>query len=331
MVQLSVIIPTRNRCYSLQRVLESIVAQSFSKESFEVIVVDNGSTDDTKSVVERYSSQFNLRYHYDNRPGLHVGRHDGMQLAKGNILVYADDDIEAFPTWLEGVDESFRDDSVVLVGGKILPKYEEQPPFWILETWYELSEFGHCQTELSLIDFGDKTIEISPKYVFGCNFSIRRKILQETNGFHPDGMPFELIHLRGDGESYVTRYIATHELKTIYNPKVSVYHLVTSNRLTLDYFKKRAFCKGIEHSYTEKRYKIDSIPINKQRWKMKRCFNFFTRFASNRQLETILNKSSLSDIEKQISQSYFIGYQYHDALYHSDETLRGWVHQNNYL
>lgn len=331
MIHLSVIIPTRNRCQSLKGVLESISKQSFPKENYEVIVVDNGSTDDTKSVVKEYYGKQNLQYYYDDCPGLHVGRHDGMKLAKGDILVYADDDIEAFPSWLEGINESFQDESVVLVGGKDLPKYEEQPPFWILEKWYQLCEFGHCLPELSLIDFGDKTMEIPPEYVFGCNFSIRRKILQETSGFHPDGMPFELIHLRGDGETYVSRYISSHSLKTIYNPKASIYHLVPSSRLTLDYFKKRAFCQGVEMSYIDKRYKTDNNPIVKRAGKISRWFRILTGLEANRQLQTIQNKPSLTDIEKQISQSYSIGYQYHDTLYYSDKSLREWVHQNNYL
>ncbi len=331
MIQLSVIIPTRNRCQSLKGVLESIVTQSFPKENFEVIVVDNGSTDDTRSVVDEFSGQLNMQYHFDDRPGLHNGRHDGMRLSHGDILVFADDDIEALPTWLEGITESFQDKSVVLVGGKILPKYEEQPPFWILEKWYQLCEYGHCLPELSLIDFGEERREIPAQYVFGCNFSIRKQILHSSSGFHPDGMPFELIQYRGDGETYVSNYITEHHLKTIYNPLASVYHLVPTSRLTIDYFKKRAFCQGVEMSYIDKRYKTNNNPTVKRGGKISKWFRIITGLETYRQLKTIQNKPSLTEIEKQISQSYSIGYQYHDTLYHSDKSLHEWVHQNNYL
>ena len=91
------------------------------------------------------------------------------------------------------------------------------------------------------MDFGDKIKEINPSYVFGCNFSIRKNILLEAGGFHPDGMPQEIIKYRGDGESYVSKYIEKNGYKTIYNPKASVYHLASTDRMTKKYFAKRAF------------------------------------------------------------------------------------------
>ena len=134
MIKLSVIIPTRNRSSYLNGTLESICKQSLSQDEFEVIVIDNGSTDDTKEVTNSFTPRIkNLAYYYDDTPGLHVGRHRGLKLAKADILVYADDDIIAFTSWLQAIEEAFHDSSVALVGGKILPKYEANPPFWVKE------------------------------------------------------------------------------------------------------------------------------------------------------------------------------------------------------
>lgn len=322
MLKLSVIIPTRNRSTYLRGTLESITAQTLGQEDFEVIVIDNGSTDDTKEVTNSFKSSIkNLVYHYDERPGLHVGRHAGLKLAQSDILVYADDDIIAFPSWLKSICESFEDSSVVLVGGKDLPKYEANPPFWVKEKWYKLCEFGHCMFELSLIDFGEAIKEISPSYVFGCNFAIRKEILKETKGFHPDGMPFEKIEYRGDGESFVSRYIKQNGLKTIYNPGASVYHIVTKDRMTLDYFKKRAFCEGVEKSYAAKRYGVKRNPVKAMLSKIYRgCRQLFSN-----------NNVHCVDIEEQIELSKRIGFQYHSDLYNESEELRRWVHKDNYL
>ena len=71
---------------------------------------------------------------------------------------------------------------------------------------------------LSLIDLGDDPKEIDPKLVFGCNFSIRRRVLSEAQGFHPDGMPEQLIRYRGDGETYVANFIAAKGYKAQYVP-----------------------------------------------------------------------------------------------------------------
>jgi glycosyltransferase involved in cell wall biosynthesis len=84
---ISVIIPTRNRAKYLSGTLESLTKQTYPVSLFEAIVVDNGSNDNTKEVCEIFSKQFqSLRYFYDDNPGLHVGRHLGMKLAKSDTL-----------------------------------------------------------------------------------------------------------------------------------------------------------------------------------------------------------------------------------------------------
>jgi glycosyltransferase involved in cell wall biosynthesis len=224
---------------------------------FEVIIVDNGSTDNTKAVVKNYEGLIkNICYFYEESLGLHIGRHKGLKEAKSDILVYADDDIEAFPTWLEGIWESFQDDSVALVGGKNLPLWEDEPPYWIYEMWMDTNQYGQALGYLSILDFGDTIMEIPPNYVWGCNFSVRKKIILGAKGFHPDGFPQHMIKYRGDGETHISQYIGKTNFKTIYNPKASVYHFVPKNRLTVDYFCKRAFNQGVSDSFADFRRKL---------------------------------------------------------------------------
>ena len=329
MIKLTVIVPTRNRSSYLTETLDSIALQSLDKDSFEVLVIDNGSTDDTKKVVESFYCKIpHLRYFFESKPGLHVGRHIGYCEATSDILVFADDDIIAFPTWLEGMQESFRDEDVMLVGGKDLPRYEVTPPFWILEKWYELTEYGHSMPELSLIDLGDEIKQIPAYYVYGCNYGIRKRVLDETKGFHPDGMPFELIQYRGDGEFGVNRYIEEHHLKVLYNPKASVYHQVPKSRLTVDYFCKRAFCQGVEMSYSDIRYGINHKTASKGfKYWLKQILGI-NMLNSLSQIKSMAEKT---DIEKQIEKSRITGYQYHQSKYHSDSDLRNWVHRDCYI
>ena len=251
---LSVIIPTRNRVSLLKNALFSITKQTFPSDQFEVIVVDNGSTDETAEICEEYKSKLpGFQRIYDECPGLHVGRHLGLKHARGEILVYADDDIEAFPTWLEGIAEAFEDKDVALVGGKNLPKFETEPPDWLMKMWLQAHPEGKVLGSLSILDLGDSIKDINPSYVFGCNFSIRKSILLETDGFHPDAMPQELIKYRGDGESYVSRYVLEKGYKTLYHPKVSVYHLVSKERMTSKYFYHRSYIQGISDSFARMR------------------------------------------------------------------------------
>lgn len=307
MIKLSVIIPTRNRARFLKQTIQSIAIQTLPQEYYEVIVVDNGSTDDTKDLVKSFSGEIkNLKYVFEEKPGLHRGRHRGLFTASSEILVFADDDIEAFPTWLEGVLESFQTKDVVLVGGKILPKFENTPPKWILDLWQKYKIIFY----LSILDLGDETKEIDPDLVFGCNFSILKKILLEAKGFHPDGMPPELIKFRGDGETYVSRYILKQRYKTIYNPKASVYHYVPKERMTIDYFKRRAFLQGISDSYTDIR----------ERKKRQLLYSYLKLG-----LKRLLGKDVTSE------KSYLDGYIYHQKEVKKDPKLLQWVLKEDYL
>ncbi len=252
MINISVIIPTYNRAVQLNAALDSISKQLYSSDLFEVIVIDNGSTDNTKEICDSYGIKFkNFQYFYESKPGLHVGRHTGLKNAKSDILVFADDDIEALPSWLDGILESFqRSQEVVLVGGKNIPKYEAIPPNWIMEKWNNKNG-EKVIAYLSILDLGEVEKEIDPYLVFGCNFAIRKNILVEAGGFHPDGYPQKLIKFRGDGESYISQFIKERGLKTIYNPKASVYHLVPKKRATREYFDLRAFNQGISQSFAQ--------------------------------------------------------------------------------
>jgi glucosyl-dolichyl phosphate glucuronosyltransferase len=252
MVALSVIIPTRNRALYLKRSLISITDQTFPADRYEIIVVDNGSIDDTKEVVDEINSQYagRIRYVYEPTPGLHNGRHRGAKEANGVILLYGDDDIIASPEWVEEISKSFEDPDVGIAGGKILPEWEEDPPRWVLDFWSH-GDLGRHLGYLSLIDLGEEKKVIPPGYTYGCNFAIRKKLLFACGGFHPDGMPQELIRYRGDGETALSSKISNRGYKILYNPKTSVKHIIPKSRMSEDYFCTRVFNQGISDSFTE--------------------------------------------------------------------------------
>jgi glucosyl-dolichyl phosphate glucuronosyltransferase len=335
---LSVIIPTRNRAKYLKITLESIAKQTFPPAEFEVLVVDNGSTDNTREVTNSFKNEIrNLRYFYENTPGLHVGRHKGLKESISTILVYADDDIEAFPTWLEGIYESFENNDIVLVGGKNLPKFESEPPAWIKKMWNQKMEYGNVLGYLSILDFGDEIKEINPSYVYGCNFSIRKDILKAARGFHPDGMPQELIKYRGDGESYVSEYIFEKGYKAIYNPKASVYHFVLNSRMTLKYFKQRAYNQGISVSYSKirlysgKKIYNKIIPENRDIILQKKIkiIKLVSYIIFN--IINFLKDPVTTTIKYKINEAHKNGFKYHQNEIKKDNQLFEWVMKDNYI
>ncbi len=315
---LSVIIPTRNRANLLKWALESIANQNLSQECFETIVVDNGSTDDTRGVVDSFGNKIaNIRYFYEDTPGLHAGRHKGLKEAKADILVYADDDIEAFPTWLEGIAEAFEDKDVGLVGGKNLPKFETQPPNWLDQLWQK-NQFGKMIPSYSLLDFGDKICEIPHNYIWGCNYSIRKEVLIKAGGFHPDGMPPHLLKYRGDGEGALSRKVQQIGWKTLYHPSASVYHLVPSARLTTRYIYRRHFSQGISGSYTWVRrhmrldFKLRLIIFQKK-------------------LKSYAILSVSKPVRRTMQKGFWDGVTFHQRALHQDPELLAWVLKKNYM
>jgi glycosyltransferase involved in cell wall biosynthesis len=249
---ISVIIPTYNRCGYLQQAVTSVLQQSLAPDSYEIIIVDNGSTDETKAVAEEITGEYGRRvaYIYESAPGLHNARHRGAREARGDILVFVDDDIIAAPQWLGAIHEAFKDRDTVLVGGKILPKWEGEAPEW-LEIFKDEDAYGWRIGHLSLLDLGDHRRRIPATCVYGCNFSVRKTVLYRCGGFHPDSMPGQLMKYRGDGETALSRAIEREEYKVVYEPEATVYHCVPANRLTVEYFCQRAFKQGISDSFAE--------------------------------------------------------------------------------
>ena len=311
----SVVIPTLNRCKALSYLLDSIAKQTIEPNLFEVIAVDNGSVDSTIDVLDSFVKIMpNIRYYHDPSPGLHVGRHKGLKEAKTDILVYVDDDSLPTPSWLEGVLDSFIDERVVLVGGKVLPKFEAPPPFWLQDMWKDNHPEGKVLGYLSIMDFRDQIKEIDPHYVFGCNFAIRKSILLEAGGFHPDGMPDKLIRFRGDGETYVSNFIQKMGYKALYNPKASVFHCIPKERMTVKYFCKRAFNQGISDSYTD----IRTGRKRSAKHFLMRKFKYYILKGMGRKIQADINKS------------YWNGYQYHQKEVESDPSLLNWVLKTDY-
>lgn len=323
---LSVIIPTRNRSNHLATMLSTLELQVLSKSRFEILVIDNGSTDETRAVFEAYRSNLeNMRYFFDATPGLHVGRHIGLQEANGDILVYADDDIEATPGWLAAIAECFADPDVALVGGNNLPKFATPPPDWLLRLWRRPFLDGHAIPALSVLELPAGRREISPFYIWGCNFSIRKQVLLDAGGFHPDGMPQDLIRLRGDGETHVSRHVLKSGLKCIFHPGASVYHKVTPERMTFAYFRQRSFNQGVSDSYTSLRNRSAAAAT---RYSLLRRA---ARWGWQRLKDLMLFDSDVKRALHEMKIGYREGYAYHQQMYQEYDEVRAWVHKPLYF
>lgn len=328
-MKVSVIIPTRNRASLLERCLAALTRQSISRSDFEVLVLDNDSTDATATVAESFRGQLTLTRRFAPEIGLHVGRHEGAKHAKSDLLVFADDDIEPEPTWLAGILRSFQDPTVGLVGGNNYPRFEEAPPAWLVQWWDTPVYKGRALGYLSIIDFGEGRYEIDPSFVWGCNFSVRRDVLQRAGGFHPDGVPPERLRYRGDGESHVVRTARAMGMRAWFESDASVHHFVPKQRATRAYFEQRGFAQGVSDSYTtiRARQKAGSSMRDVLRRARAGVQDRITTLRSG--LDPV--ERELRTIQRATVAAYWCGYEFHQAEVRADEDLLAWVLKPDYL
>jgi glycosyltransferase involved in cell wall biosynthesis len=290
-----------------------------------VLVVDNGSIDHTPQVVEASASRLPaLRGFREAEPGLHAGRHAGMKAAQGDVLVFADDDIEALPTWLEAMTEAFSDPRVGMAGGNDFPLFACEPPEWIVKLWRPGFDGVRMISALSVIEFPIARGEISPLHVWGCNFAIRKSVLLEAGGFHPDAMPKELIKFRGDGETHISRHIAAAGLKCAFHAGASVRHKVTAERMTYDYFRQRGFNQGVSDSYTALR--------NRDHPAAPGAANLVRRIA-RRVMREVRDMAADGDVKRALQELKLgrrEGVAFHRKAYREDAAVREWVHKPVY-
>jgi glucosyl-dolichyl phosphate glucuronosyltransferase len=332
---ISIIVPTLNRADSLKLALKSFCLQKLLPNEFEILVIDNGSVDNTKEVCFSVINLFpahQIRYIYEPVPGLLSGRHRGALESKGDILIFVDDDIEADVNWLSAIKETFNDSTVQIVGGPSIPNYEISPPEWLNWFWINNSR-GRFYSELSLIDLGNNTHEIDADFVWGLNFSIRKNALFELDGFHPDCIPKSLQHFQGDGETGLTCKAKLKKYRTIYQPLARVFHIVSKERMTFEYFEKRYYYQGICDSYTKTR-KNNCLPSNTNIiMKIKHAYKLIKQFArgfSVLKSYGIIKYFNFVSLKIRFGRSYKAGYHFHQKCVCDNPDLLDWILKKDY-
>jgi len=228
---LSVIVCTRNRADELAGCLPLLANQARSLPDVEVLVVDNGSTDNTREVVERVSSEsrFAIRYTHEPEAGLCRARNHGRAAARGEVLAYVDDDVRVRPGWMGRVREHFLAGKSDCLAGKVTVEVEGERPAWFP---------GDLLWILGETTFGDGPRPISfPLHPQGNNFAVRREVFDAAGGFDPR------ITLYGD-ETEFFRRVSRHDYTTLYDPEVVVTQRIPARRLSRKALRRKAYIWG---------------------------------------------------------------------------------------
>lgn len=236
-VHVSVIICTYNRADSLRRTLQTCGRLVIPNGvGWEVVVVDNNSTDHTRQVCEELSGRIPIRRVFEREQGQSAARNRGIREALGRLLLFTDDDCEVDPSWLSAFwDAHARHPKTGFFGGKVLPLWDHEPPAWVRDNlrliWVHVHE-----------DRGESEITVtrSEDGVFpGANLALSRNVCDDTVQFNND------ICLSGDdssdvrGEDIVFQLaLLSRNLTGLYVPKAVVYHHHPAYRSTEKYLRR---------------------------------------------------------------------------------------------
>jgi glucosyl-dolichyl phosphate glucuronosyltransferase len=178
----SVIIPTYNRAAGVARSIQSALEQTAPPDSYEIIVVDNNSTDDTSRVLDDLirAHPGRLRRILETRQGVAYARQAGIDAARASILAFFDDDVTVSRDWIETIQRTFdAHPEVECLGGKVLPLWSSAPPAWLTRAHW---------SPLALQDFGDRSEFMSiqnPRALISANLACRKQVFDRLGGFSP--------------------------------------------------------------------------------------------------------------------------------------------------
>jgi len=233
---ISVVICTYNRSDTFVDALKTICNQTLDTSFYEIIIVDNNSSDNTAHVAKDFCERFStVSYCMESKQGLSHARNRGWQEAKGEYVAYIDDDCKIPEQFLAVAKSIIERISPVVFGGPGLAFYNSPKPYWYKDSYGSHMPFKEARIL--------KEIEITK--IYGMNMFFRRSALQASGGFDPK------LGMIGDKLAYYEETaVLLHIAKTMpeeifyYDPALYVYHLVQEERMSFRWFVKASISLG---------------------------------------------------------------------------------------
>ena len=243
---ISVILCTYNRDKYIYNVLHSLAVGTLAAEDYEVVLVNNNSTDRTEEECRRFEADHpavKLRYCVETNQGLSYARNRGIQESKGDILVYVDDDALVNEDYLKSYADFFAGNpQAVAAGGPIIPQYDGcEEPKWM----------SHYTRQLitGKLHLGDKEREF-PRDAFpgGGNAAYRKSVFDIVGLFNVE-LGRKGNSLIGAEEKDLFDKMTTAGMHFYYIPTAILYHLIPPKKLTQDYFDRLTHSIGVSERY----------------------------------------------------------------------------------
>lgn len=233
----SVIVCTYNRAQSLERTLSALGAQNIEPSvRWELLVVDNNSSDGTRATVERFAAAWSalaVRYIFERTQGLSYARNRGIAEARGDILLFTDDDVLPEPDWMRNVLDGMAKQQCDACGGFIAPDWEAPPPHWLSKRFH-----GFLAVRADRVD--TYAITSTADVPFGANMAVRRELFGRVGLFDTSrGRVGTTLSSGEDGELF--ERILAAGARVMFFGNARVHHRVEAFRLNKPYFRRWRF------------------------------------------------------------------------------------------
>jgi glycosyltransferase involved in cell wall biosynthesis len=245
----SVIVCTYNRAANLPDCLGRLaLQQDVAGMSWEVVVVDNNSSDDTRETVAELSRHLPIavRYVFEGKQGLNHARNRGIIDSSGRYFAFVDDDILVSPRWLTSLHRALQDYNADAVGSCIHLPESTQLPNWIAPDMYGF---------LGYQDYGPtpRVLDGTTQYPFGGNMSFNRRVVDKIGLFDTSlgrrGAGRKRSELFKGAETDYFQRLASAGGRILYIPDALVYHRIMPFQLEKSYFRTIHFNAGYQKAY----------------------------------------------------------------------------------
>jgi len=235
-MDISIIICSYNRSHNLPDCFSCLEKQLLTSAiDWEIVLIDNNSSDKTKSVTENFNnnSALNIRYFFEPKQGLSAARNKGIKEANGSYLIFIDDDIRVTENWLQSIFTTFSTYDCDAVGGRIHIESPASLPKWISPDMYGF--LGHQ-------DFGITPHKMDgiKEFPFGGNMAVHRRVIELIGSFNVEmgrkgtGLIKEEL-FKGEETDFFHR-LAAEGGSFYYHPDALVFHKILPHQLTKIFF-----------------------------------------------------------------------------------------------
>lgn len=240
-ILISVVVCTYNRSDLLVGALRTLCEQTLDRSFYEVIVVNNNSTDNTRDLTEQFCHCYpNVRYCLETEQGLSHARNRGWREAKGEYVAYIDDDCKVPEQWLTVAKDIIDRFSPGVFGGPAYAFYNTPKPCWFKDSYGSHEPFKDVR-----ILKNEECVEI-----FGMNMCFSRPLLEKVGGFDVKlGMCGKKIAYCEETALLLRISNTMVDELIYYDPKLYVFHLVRGKKMTVRWLVRSWFGRGQYSNY----------------------------------------------------------------------------------